>query len=224
MLNRVLEPEVMDSKEDADEYAAFDNTAVNEEFVGRVLELGPRAGRVMDIGTGPADIAILLAQRAPDLRIVAIDLGEHMLAMARANVERAALTDRVEVARADAKATGYPAASFDMVFSNSLVHHIPEPEEMLREVKRLAAPGAAIFIKDLHRPDSEAELARLVDTYAEGCTAYQRRIFGDSLRAALTVDEVKALCRKVELTDVEVRRTSDRHWCIERPFRPDTSA
>ena len=216
MLSRVLEPEVMDSQEDADEYAAFDNTSVNEEFVARLLECSPNVGNALDVGTGPADIAILLAQRAPRLRIVAIDLGEHMLAMARENVKRAGLQGRIDVARADAKATGREAGSFDLVYSNSLAHHIPEPELFLLEVKRLARPGAAIFIKDLHRPESQAELAGLVDTYAVGCTAYQRRIFGDSLHAALTVEEVQAMCAKVDLRGVSVTRTSDRHWCLER--------
>jgi ubiquinone/menaquinone biosynthesis C-methylase UbiE len=219
MLSRVLEPEVMDSAEDADEYAAFDNTAVNEEFVARVLELAPRRGAVLDVGTGPADIAILLAQRAPGVRVLAIDLGEHMLKMARANVARAGLSDRIEVACVDAKASGLPTASFDVVLSNSLAHHIPDPETFFAELRRVARPEAAIFVKDLHRPSSEAELRALVDTYAVGCSAYQRRIFADSLHAALTVEEVKTLCSRVGLLDVEVRRCSDRHWCVERPFK-----
>jgi predicted RNA methylase len=113
MLDRALEPEVMGSRQDAEEYAAFDNTAVNQAFVARALELAPHEGYVLDIGTGPADIAILLAQRAPRLRILAIDLGEHMLETARSNVLEARLTDRIEIRKADAKATGLPALSFD---------------------------------------------------------------------------------------------------------------
>jgi ubiquinone/menaquinone biosynthesis C-methylase UbiE len=216
MLERVLEPEVMDTQEDADEYAAFDNTSVNEEFVGRALELAPARGAVLDVGTGPGEIAVLLASRARGIKVLAIDLGEHMLNMARDNVARAGLGDRVEIARADAKETGQPEGAFDMVISNSLVHHIPEPREFLAEVKRVLKPGGGLFIKDLHRPASEEELRRLVDTYAEGCSPYQRRIFADSLHAALTVEEIVALCDEVGLTGVEVRRTSDRHWSIER--------
>lgn len=216
MLERILEPEVMGSQQDADEYASFDHTAVNDEFVAHALTLAPSTGRVLDVGTGPADIAILLAQRAPGLRIVAIDLGEHMLALARRNVERAGLADRVEVCEADAKATGFERASFDMVISNSLVHHIPEPASLFREVARVASPAAALFIKDLHRPESEPELRNLVDTYARGCTEYQRRTFHDSLHAALSVAEVAAICASIGLPGLEVRRCSDRHWCLER--------
>ena len=216
MLERILEQEVMDSQQDADEYASFDNSAVNEEFVSRALELAPLAGTVLDIGTGPGDIAILLAQRAPRLRIVAIDLGEHMLAIARENVRRARLTDRVEIRKVDAKATGLPAAGFDMVISNSLVHHIPEPAAMFREVARVAALGAGLFIKDLHRPETEAELDCLVSTYATDCTEYQRRAFRDSLHAGLTVAEVQAICSSIGWAGVEIGRASDRHWYLAR--------
>jgi ubiquinone/menaquinone biosynthesis C-methylase UbiE len=218
MLERVLEQEVMDSQQDADEYASFDNTSVNEEFVSRALELAPTTGRVLDIGTGPADISILLAQRAPGLRIVAIDLGEHMLAMARDNVRRAGLGDRVEIRKADAKATGLAAASFDMVISNSLVHHIPEPAALFREIARVASQRAGLFIKDLHRPETELELDHLVDVYASGCTNYQRRAFRESLHAGLTVSEVRALCSSLDWEGVEIARASDRHWCVARRF------
>jgi ubiquinone/menaquinone biosynthesis C-methylase UbiE len=220
MLERVLEQEVMDSEQDAHEYEAFDNSAVNAEFVGSALELAPVAGTVLDMGTGPGDIAILLAQRAPRLRVVAIDLGEHMLAAARANVHRAGLSDRIEILRADVKSTGLASSSFDMVISNSLVHHIPEPELFFAEMKRLARPGAAFFIKDLHRPATETEHQHLVDTYAKGCTAYQRQTFADSLRAGLVVSEVQAICARLDLPGLDICRSSDRHWCAARRARP----
>lgn len=216
MLERVLEPEVMDTKEDASAYETIDNTRVNEEFVTSVLALAPRAGTVLDVGTGPGDIAVLLAQRAPTLCVVAIDLGHEMLAIARSAVTRGGVSDRVTVARADAKATGFEPHSFEMVISNSLVHHIPDPTEFFAEMARVATSGAGLFVKDLHRPESESEHRHLVETYTQGETAYQRRLFSDSLRAALTVPEIVQMCARVGLSGVDVRRSSDRHWCLER--------
>jgi ubiquinone/menaquinone biosynthesis C-methylase UbiE len=113
-------------------------------------------------------------------------------------------------------ATGWPAGSFDMIVANSLVHHIPEPLLFFAEMQRVARAGAALLVKDLHRPRTEAEHRHLVETYATGCTPQQRRLFADSLRAALTAEEVAGLCARLGLTDVTVRRTSDRHWCMER--------
>jgi ubiquinone/menaquinone biosynthesis C-methylase UbiE len=217
MLERVLEPEVMDSAEDAAEYAGIDNAFVNDEFVNAALRLSPDMGRVLDIGAGPGDIAISIAKKAPGLTVTAIDLGEHMLALARQNVESSGLGHRVEIMQADAKETGFGTGSFDVIVSNSLVHHIPEPLEFFREVRRLARPGAALYVKDLHRPETTEELEALVATYARGCSPYQRRLFADSLHAALTTTEVLSICRRLGLLDVRVRRCSDRHWCLERP-------
>jgi ubiquinone/menaquinone biosynthesis C-methylase UbiE len=219
MLERVLEPEVMDSAEDAAEYAGIDNASVNDEFVTAALGLSPEMGRVLDIGAGPGDIAISIAKRAPGLRVTAIDLGEHMLGLARKNVASSGVGHRVEILQADAKQTGFDARSFDVIVSNSLVHHIPEPLEFFREVQRLARPGAALYVKDLHRPETTAELEGLVWTYARDCSQYQRRLFWDSLNAALTTSEVLAMCRQLGMHDVTVRRCSDRHWCLERPAR-----
>jgi ubiquinone/menaquinone biosynthesis C-methylase UbiE len=220
MLPRVLEPEVMDTELDALEYLAIDNSAVNREFADRVLALCPPRGRLLDVGTGPGDIAVLVAQSAPALHITAIDLGEHMLKLARDAVRRAGVADRVEVARADAKATGFADASFDMVISNSLVHHIPDPPAFLREVARVLRPGGALFIKDLLRPSSRTELDALVARYASDCSDYQRRLFHDSLHAALTVSEVADFCRSAALERTHVRQCSDRHWSIERVYQP----
>lgn len=216
MLQRVLEPEVMDTEEDARDYDAIDNQAVNEAFADRAAELAPAYGRVLDAGCGPGDIAILVARRAPALAVVAIDLADHMLAIAHAKVARAGLASRIEVMRADAKATGLPPGSFDMVLSNSTVHHIPEPSGFFHEVKRLARPRAALFVKDLLRPKTLAEWRHLVDTYAGDCTPNQRRLFADSLRAALTVSEVETFCREAGLIDAIVSQVSDRHWVLER--------
>lgn len=221
MLERVLEQEIMDSEQDALEYATFDNRVVNEEFVAHALRLAPRSGVVLDVGTGPADIAVLLATRAPGLRVVAIDLGEHMLRLAKANVTRSGLDGRVEVVRVNAKHTGRPAGSVDMVIANSVVHHMPEPLELFQEMARVARPGAGLFIKDLHRPESEAELQKLVETYAAGCTPYQIQSFAESLRAGLTAGEISRICAQVGWSDVTVRRCSDRHWCVERLARSE---
>ncbi len=224
MMERVLEQEVMDTLEDAEEYASIDNREVNETFVAQALELAPRTGQALDIGTGPAEIAILLAERAPKLRVLGIDLGQHMLATARRNVARAGLANRVEIQRADAKATGFPDQSFDMIISNSLVHHIPDPIQLFTEIQRIARPDAALFIKDLHRPATREEHTHLVDLYTRGCTPYQIRGFSESLQAGLTVSEVEMLCQEAGLDNVKVRRCSDRHWCLERRARPETAS
>lgn len=218
MIERILEPEVMDTEEDASEYEAMDHGVVNEAFVASVLELSPPAGTLLDLGTGPGHIPLLIAEKAPGLRIVAVDMATHMLERARGHVKRAGFEARIEILQRDAKETGFAAQSFDAVVSNSLLHHIPEPLGVLREIARIARPGAALFIKDLLRPSTTEELDALVSLHAADCTPYQRRLFRESLHAALGLDEVKALCQEAGLDGVTVLQSSDRHWEIRRQF------
>ncbi len=104
----------------------------------------------------------------PNVQVVAVDAAASMLAVARANVAAAGLSDRIELVNADAKQLPFPAASFPVVISNSILHHIPEPAGVLAEAVRVASPGGFQFHRDLVRPHDETELAQLVATYAGG--------------------------------------------------------
>ena len=87
-LARVLEPEVMDTPEDAHDYDTMDHTALNRVFAADFLATFGGSGVVLDVGTGTAQIPIEVCRRNPDLTIVAIDLADHMLSLARQNIDR----------------------------------------------------------------------------------------------------------------------------------------
>jgi ubiquinone/menaquinone biosynthesis C-methylase UbiE len=212
MLPRVLEPEVMDTVAEARDYDAMDHRQVNEVFVVDFLTRGPSLGSVLDVGTGTAQIPIELCRRAPGAAVVAIDLAEHMLQLARHNVERAGLTGRVRVESRDAKALSYDDGAFDAVMSNSIVHHIPEPHRVFAEMVRVCRPGGVLFVRDLLRPVDAAGVQRLVDMYAGGATEHQRGMFSASLRAALTLEEIRDIVQSLGFPVLTVTQTSDRHW------------
>ncbi len=214
MLPRILEPEVMESLEEALDYNEMDHHEVNERFVADLAEAagGAVEGDVLDIGTGTALIPIELCRRCEDCRILAIDMAIPMLDVARLNLEIANLTGRVQLGRIDAKELPFPDDSFAVVMSNSIVHHIPEPFAALREAIRVTAPGGLLFFRDLLRPASDAEVVRLVETYTGGENDHARQMFSDSLRAALTLDEVRQGIEQLGFSPDSVAMTSDRHW------------
>jgi ubiquinone/menaquinone biosynthesis C-methylase UbiE len=220
MLDRILEPEVMDSPEEARDYDAMDHAAVNRLFVADFLAVWPGGVPILDVGTGTAQIPVELCRRAPAARVVAIDLAEHMLALGQENVRRAGLTDRLQLQRCDAKRLPYPAGSFAAVISNSIVHHIPEPERVLAEMVRVLRPGGVVLVRDLLRPADRASLEHLVQTYAGDANAHQRQMFADSLHAALTLAEVRERVAAVGFDPAEVRQTSDRHWTWQAKAGP----
>jgi ubiquinone/menaquinone biosynthesis C-methylase UbiE len=212
MLERILEPEVMDTEAEAADYDAMDHTAVNRLFVADFLAVWNRSGPILDLGTGTAQIPIEFCRQSPRGQIIAVDLAVAMIARAKQNVERAGLTHRIEPVLANARGFDRPASSFSAIISNSIVHHIPEPRTIFAEIARLAAPGATLFIRDLMRPASRAELDALVVTYAAGANDHQRRMFAESLHAALTVAEVRERVAESGYDPQTVTATSDRHW------------
>jgi ubiquinone/menaquinone biosynthesis C-methylase UbiE len=212
MLPRVLEPEVMDSAEEARDYDAMDHAAVNRVFVADFLAAWDGRGPVLDVGAGTAQIPIELCRQHPTAEATAVDLAEHMLRVGRANVRRAGLEARVRLERCDAKRLPYAAGAFGAVISNSIVHHIPEPAAVLAEMVRVAAPGGLLFVRDLLRPGDEATLRRLVDLHAAGANDHQQKMFADSLHAALTLEEIRQLVHALGFDPAGVRQTTDRHW------------
>src|SRR5262245_35042337 len=114
MLPRVLEPEVMDSAEEARDYDAMDHTQVNRLFVADFLAFfAPApADEVLDVGAGTAQIPIELCKQNATVRVTAIDLAEHMLRVGRANVARAELAQRITLKHLDAKALPFVDGAF----------------------------------------------------------------------------------------------------------------
>jgi ubiquinone/menaquinone biosynthesis C-methylase UbiE len=214
MLTRTLEPEVMDTAEEARDYDAMDHSAVNRLFADDFLAVYAVAppGPILDVGTGTGQIPIELCRRLPACQVTAIDLADHMLAVGRENVRRANLDARLRLERWDAKEMPCADDTFAAVMSNSIVHHIPEPIAVFAEMVRVVRPGGVLFVRDLLRPDDEPTLRRLVDLYAAGANAHQRKMFADSLHAALSLAEVQSLVTTLGFHAATVRQTTDRHW------------
>ena len=217
-MQRILEPEVMDTWEEAIEYDAMDFTQVNTAFAQHAIELGPQSGLILDAGTGTARIPILICQQCPQLQIIASDLSKNMLLIGSKNVEQAGLQKQISLELADSKQLPYQDGQFDMVISNSIVHHLPDPLPFFREIKRVLKPNGAIFIRDLIRPDDEATMNALVDSIGTGSEYDERQnmLFRDSLHAAFRLDEVNELVQKAGLEGVKVYQSSHIHWTAER--------
>lgn len=213
MIARVLEPEVMDTPDEARDYDEMDHSVVNRAFAADFFSAHPAfANPVLDVGTGTAQIPIELCRRCSSIQIIAVDLAEEMLAIARRNVERAGLGARVDIQKVNGRDLGYPDGHFGTVISNSIIHHIPDPIDCFREMVRACRRGGLLFVRDLLRPDSRDELDRLVNLHAAGANAHQRALFANSLHAALTLEEVRELVGTLGFPADSVHQTTDRHW------------
>jgi SAM-dependent methyltransferase len=216
-MRRTPEPELMDEREQALAYANADFEDANSSFCSHVharLAGLPTDARVVDLGCGPADIPARLSRAHPGWRFDAVDGSPAMLETARAGVDRAGLGDRIALHLARLPDTGLEPHGYDLVISNSLLHHLPDPGTLFDAVRMLARQGGAVLVMDLCRPRSEAAAAQLVERYSASEPPVLKRDFFRSLLAAYRPDEVRAGLDKAGLDGLAVDTVSDRHLLV----------
>jgi ubiquinone/menaquinone biosynthesis C-methylase UbiE len=155
-----------------------------------VEQLALRAGhRVLDLGCGTGNLALLIKQMHAGVEVAGIDPDPAALERARRKAARAGVALELEQALGDA--LPYPDGAFDRVVSAFVLHHLPadEKEPTLREARRVLTADRALHLLDFggSEPPHEGLLARhlhashrLRDNFGEGIPALLRRAgFGD---------------------------------------------
>ena len=105
--------------------------------------------RVLEIGCGTGNLAILVKRLHPGAEVVGLDPDPKALARARRKAEREALP--VQLNRGFAEDLPYPDGAFDRVLSAFMFHHL-EPdgkEKTLHEVRRVLKPDGSVHLLDL---------------------------------------------------------------------------
>jgi SAM-dependent methyltransferase len=214
-MKRVPEPELMDDEQQSIAYAKADFSTSNQIFVDSLVRDFPRhLGTVVDIGCGPGDVVLRLAKAVPNAAITAIDGSAPMIALARTAARAAAVGARLTLLHTRIPGPPPSAQSFDAVLSKDLLHHLPDPQVLWREVTRLARPGAAVYVMDLVRPESEAIAEAMVAEGAGSEDPILQRDFYNSLLAAFTIEEVRAQLAEANLR-LDVARAATRHMLIK---------
>ncbi len=216
-MRRVPEPELMDDPEQALAYAMADFSEPDSQFMSLFREEFGRdlKGFVLDLGCGPGNISFRFAREYKECIVHAIDGSEPMIGIAENRLAtEPELKERLFFFKGVLPRINPPQEFYDIIISNSLLHHLHEPDACWQTIKRFSKRGTIIFIRDLKRPSSEDEARRIVERYSGGEPEILKRDFYNSLLAAFTVDEIEDQLRITGLKNLYVREVSDRHLVV----------
>lgn len=219
-----LLPRVEDARERMDEpdvdramlEAALDQVAAVNRWLGarrallRHLAWGlpPSGGRVVDVGTGSADLARAVGEwargRACPIAITAIDRHATTVDVAR---RRTAGSADVRMVRADGLQLPFPAGIFQLGLLSMTLHHMDGPVlvDILRELRRVCR-GGRILVGELERNLLHYLGARALAATVWRHNAVTRHDGPLSVRRAFTPGELTDLARRADLTDAVVHR------------------
>jgi demethylmenaquinone methyltransferase/2-methoxy-6-polyprenyl-1,4-benzoquinol methylase len=202
-----------------DRYAAllsfFQDPRWRRFLVSRVPD---DAVRVLDVATGTAAVAIELASRRPERRVVGVDQSPEMLAVARDRVARAGLSERIELREGRAEELPFADGEFDALTFTYLLRYVDDPAATLRGLARVVRPGGTVAMlefdvpRGVWRPLWEVYVGALLPAagLAVGGRAWWEvgRFLGPSIRSFHERWHVAELWRDAGIADVRARRLS----------------
>ncbi len=203
----------METTEQAHAYAVADFSQSNDSFILNLFESYQvkEHTKILDVGCGDGEIPIKIYNKVK-CKISAIDGSQSMLDEFSRKLNKNNI-DNIEVFHQRFENNTFDNNSFDVVISNSVLHHVRSPQEFWNNVIMLTKSGGCIFLMDLIRPSNENELSQILEKYG-GNDPVLLNDFENSLRAAYTIDEVINHLSIHSLARSSVKAISDRHFFV----------
>ena len=219
VLERTVEPELMNDEEQANAYAEADFVAPHERFVDLFQWKFPDIdlnGQVLDLGCGPGDVMVRFARRFPGSFITGVEGASAMVNLAKQRIQDEGLIYRLSVVEGLLPGVELPNHDHDYkaIISNSLLHHLHKPEVFWEEIHNHAQPGTVIYVKDLMRPKTVEQAQEFKERYVANEPEVLQEDFYNSLLAAFTIDEIRDQLEAANLGHLTVEAVSDRHLIV----------
>ena len=217
-MQRIVEPELMEGRAQAEAYARADfeepHSRIVEVFFDHFRDVHMN-GNILDLGCGPGDIAFRFAGRCPVCSVIGVDGSDAMIDLAERRQQQVArTTDNMTFIRGSIPDVSIPPQPYSAIISNSLLHHLHRPQVLWQTISRYSGPGTKVFIADLFRPSSPEEAREIVNKYAADELSILREDFYHSLLAAFTPREVEDQLVSAGLSELSVKKISDRHLLV----------
>lgn len=125
--------------------------ALVRDMLEDVRSVVARVGRVIDVGCGPGQFTILMAEELLGVETWGVDLAPAMIALARQHAAESSAAARLHFEVADAAHLPFPNDHFGAVLSSGSIKHWEDPVAGLREIHRVLVPGGHAFIGEMNR-------------------------------------------------------------------------
>ncbi len=165
--------------------------------VREVLEGG---GSVLDMGCGGANLMLQIAKAFPACSCVGVDVDQHGITLASANIAEAGLTNRVSAEHIDGGEIRHEN-EFDVCTLFEVLHELPMAvrAQVMANAHRALKPGGTLFILDETYPSVPEDLRRPEYAFSVQ-TAYNELIWGN---VVATKEEQEALLAEAGFTGLE---------------------
>ena len=145
----------------------FDQIAGRYDLLNRLMSMGidqswrrktvaamelPEHATVLDLATGTADLALMIARMHPDAKVVGSDPSARMLQVGHQKVERGGLSERVTLEVGDAQALPYEDDTFDGCCIAFGIRNVPDRSAALAEMARVTKPTGRVAVLELGEP------------------------------------------------------------------------
>lgn len=145
----------------------FDRIAPRYDLLNRVLSLGidvwwrkraigylkpAQPAVILDVATGTADVAILLAKILKPRQVIGIDIANQMLELGRGKIAAQGLSEVISLETGDSERLRFSDASFDAVTVAFGVRNFENLEKGLSEMCRVLRPGGRVVILEFSKP------------------------------------------------------------------------
>jgi demethylmenaquinone methyltransferase/2-methoxy-6-polyprenyl-1,4-benzoquinol methylase len=154
----------------------FDLIASRYDMINRVLAVGMDMGwrlemvkrikssvdtierpRLLDVATGTADVALLLAKEIPSSTVLGLDPSKKMLEIARHKIQKRGQGSQVHLERADAMDfSGMESSTYDAATMAFGIRNVPDREKALCQIHRVLKPNSRFCILEFSEPDESA--------------------------------------------------------------------
>jgi demethylmenaquinone methyltransferase/2-methoxy-6-polyprenyl-1,4-benzoquinol methylase len=135
--------------------------------------------RLLDVGTGTADLAIEMALRNPRCSVAAMDFMAEMMELGAGKIKKKGLLGRVSLVRGDALDMPFPSGTFDAASIAFGIRNIPDKNKALREMGRVVAPGGRVLVLEMTRP-APGFFGRLYALYLKRILPQAARVFSSN--------------------------------------------